>query len=73
MFVSIDVDLEQPIYDGLDFFYPRLEKGGYIFIHDYNGPLLGVERAVDRYERGNGIMLCKVPICDVEGSLVITK
>ena len=72
-FVSIDVDLERPICDGLCFFYPRLEKGGYIFIHDYNGPLSGVERAVDRYEIENSILLCKVPICDTEGTLVITK
>lgn len=73
LFVSIDVDLELPIYDGMKFFYPRLEKGGYIFIHDYNGPLRGVERAVDRYELENGIVLSKVPICDTEGTLIITK
>jgi O-methyltransferase len=35
-FVSLDPDLYKPIYDGLEYFYPRLEKGGYIFIHDYN-------------------------------------
>ena len=27
-FVSLDADLFKPIYDGLNFFYPRLEKGG---------------------------------------------
>lgn len=73
MFVSIDVDLEQSIYDGLSFFYPRLERGGYIFIHDYNGPLPGVEHAVDRYELENGIELCRVPVCDTDGTLIITK
>ena len=30
-FVSIDTDLYEPIYQGLKFFYPKLEKGGYIF------------------------------------------
>ena len=65
--------MEQPVYDGLKFFYPRLQQGGYIFIHAYNGPLLGVERAVDRYEKEMGIDLCRVPVCDTEGTLVITK
>lgn len=35
-FVNIDADLSEPIYNGLCWFYPRLEKGGYIFVHDYN-------------------------------------
>lgn len=47
-FVSLDVDFEDSIYEGLKYFYPRMEKGGYIFIHDYSSSLLGVEKAVDR-------------------------
>lgn len=35
-FVSLDMDLYQPIKAGLEYFYPRLSKGGYIFIHDCN-------------------------------------
>ncbi len=35
-FVSLDADLYKPTYDGLVFFYPRLVKGGHIFIHDFN-------------------------------------
>lgn len=72
-FVSIDVDFEQSIYKSLEYFYPRLNKGGYIFIHDYNSKLAGVEKAVDDFERHYGIKLCKVPICDANGTLVITK
>ena len=34
-FVSIDVDLETSIYQSLVYFYPRLEKGGYLFINYY--------------------------------------
>jgi O-methyltransferase len=34
VFVSIDVDLYEPVFNGL---FPRLVKGGYIFVHDYNG------------------------------------
>lgn len=33
-FVRLDMDLYQPIYEGLRFFYPRMTKGGYIAVHD---------------------------------------
>lgn len=33
-FVRLDMDLYDPIYAGLNFFYPRMEKGGYIVVHD---------------------------------------
>lgn len=65
-FVSIDVDFEESIYEGLNYFYPRLSTGGYIFVHDYNSSLCGVEKAVDRN-------ICKMPLCDANGTLVITK
>lgn len=35
-FVNLDMDLYQPIKAGLEYFYPRLCVGGYIFIHDCN-------------------------------------
>lgn len=70
-FVSIDVDFEDSIYEGLKYFYPRLSKGGYIFVHDYNSSLRGVEKAVDRYEKDNRLLLHKVPLCDANGTLVI--
>jgi len=74
LFVSIDVDMEQPVYDGLKFFYPRLQQGGYIFIHDYNSAyLVGVKKAVLRYELDLGTKLNKVPIADRAGTLVIVK
>lgn len=72
-FVSLDVDFEKSIYEGLKYFYPRLSVGGYIFIHDYNSDLLGVRKAIDNYEKDNGIILCKVPLCDANGTLVVTK
>ena len=75
-FVSLDTDFETPIYSGLRFFYPRLNKGGYIFIHDYSfefSRLQGIIKAVDRYEEEEGIMLNKVPLCDNYGTLVISK
>lgn len=73
-FVSIDVDFEASIYEGLRFFYPRLAEGGYIFVHDYTNPqLTGVKEAVRRYEEAIGSVLKKVPLADWAGTLVILK
>ncbi len=33
-FVRLDMDLYDPIYAGLQFFYPLMSKGGYIAVHD---------------------------------------
>lgn len=72
-FVSIDVDFEDSIYECIKYFYPRLNKGGYLFVHDYNSDLKGVEKAVDKYENDYSVMLCKVPLADKSGTLVITR
>ena len=72
-FVSLDVDLEESIYNGLAYFYPRMQKGGYIMVHDYNSLLKGVRTAFERYEKDKDILLMKVPLCDSAGTLVITK
>lgn len=71
-FVSLDTDLYESIYAGLAFFYPRLSKGGYIFVHDYwvytwGGVKKAVREFCDRYEIGY------VPINDLCGSVIITK
>jgi len=73
-FVSLDVDFEESSYQGLKFFYPRLSKGGIIFLHDYTTDYLeGVRRAVERFEEDCGIQLKKVPLADRAGTLVIVK
>lgn len=73
-FVSIDVDFEQSIFEGLKFFYPRLNNGGVIFIHDYNNRYLeGVKIAIHRYENEIGVKLRKVPLADEGGTIVIVK
>lgn len=49
-FVNIDVDLYQPILEGLEYFYPRMVKGGTILVHDYFHPYYtGVKKAVDEF------------------------
>jgi len=35
LFVNLDADLYAPTLAGLEFFYPRMVKGGIIFVHDY--------------------------------------
>ena len=71
-FVSIDVDLYDPIKKGLELFYPRLEKGGYIMVHDYNNFVYkGTMNAVCDFCDMNGISY--VPIPDIAGSIIITK
>ncbi len=73
-FVSLDVDFEESMYQGLKFFYPRMAKQGVIFVHDYNTYYLeGVRDAIKRYEDDENIVLCKVPIADRAGTLIITK
>jgi hypothetical protein len=71
--VSLDVDFEASMYEGLSFFYPRLVVGGYIMIHDYNSECRGISSALERYEKDNGISLAKFPVCDEFGTIVITK
>lgn len=71
-FVSIDVDLYDPIKAGLEVFYPRLSVGGYIMVHDYNNFLYsGTRKAVQEYCDKNNISV--IPIPDMAGSIVITK
>jgi O-methyltransferase len=71
-FVSLDADLYKPIYDGLEYFYPRLNKGGYIFIHDYNNDrYAGAKQAVREYCNKNGISY--TPMSDSWGSAIISK
>ena len=71
-FVSLDTDLYDPIYNGLQFFYPRLAKGGYIFVHDFNNDSYkGVRQAVMKYCSENNISYFPLP--DSAGSAVIMK
>jgi len=46
--VSLDADLYEPTYSGLEWFYPRLSPGGYIVVHDVNNSdYPGARRAVE--------------------------
>jgi O-methyltransferase len=72
VFVSLDTDLFDPIYNGLSWFYPRLVKGGYIFVHDFNNDAYkGAREAVVKFCNENNIGY--VPLPDSGGSAIITK
>lgn len=72
VFVSIDTDLYEPIYNGLNYFYPLLKKGGYIFVHDYNNDgYIGAKQAVEKFCAENSIN--KVPLPDSCGTAILCK
>jgi hypothetical protein len=55
-FVNLDFDLYQPILAGIEYFYPRMVKGGVILIHDYfSEGYKGVKDAVKEFDRKKGI------------------
>ena len=72
--VSLDVDFYRTTLDGLRYFWPRLEKGGYLMLHDWGNPALaGVRQALEDYEAELGYRIPAVPLCDVGGSLILCK
>jgi O-methyltransferase len=72
VFISLDADLYEPIYKGLQFFYPKLVGGGYIFIHDFNNDAYkGARQAVEQFCAEQKINYLPVP--DLGGSAVIIK
>ena len=72
VFVSLDADLYEPLYAGLHFFYPKLVKGGYIFVHDFNNDAYkGARKAVETFCMEQGLNF--LPLPDSGGSAVIIK
>lgn len=71
-FVSIDCDIYMPVYEGLKFFWPRMQAGGMIFIHDYaSGCWPGATQAVDEFCAGSSLSGCVLP--DLAGTFVVTR
>jgi O-methyltransferase len=70
--VSLDVDLYMPTLAGLHYFYPRLSRGGCIFVHDYNNRRFnGVRSAVEEFLDVSGAPLVQLP--DFAGTAVISR
>ncbi|MGN6214833.1 TylF/MycF/NovP-related O-methyltransferase [Parafilimonas sp.] len=71
-FVSLDANLYKPLLSSLQFFYPRLENKGYIFVHDFNNDLNKIARqaVIEFYSLTN---ISYMPIPDGCGKAIITK
>jgi len=70
--VSLDADLYKPLYDGLCYFHPRMARGGYIIVHDYNNSrFTGAGHAVRRFCEENQVFV--VPLSDLHGTGIIVK
>ena len=70
--VSLDCDLYDPMRAGLQFFYPRLSRGGILFLHDYSsGYWQGSKQAIDEFCKETGEFAILMP--DKSGSAFIRK
>jgi O-methyltransferase len=71
--VMLDFDLYQPALDALTFFYPRLVRGAFFFMHDFNSPESNhsISRAAREYLRDKPEIL--IEIADQCGSAVFRK
>jgi len=72
-FVMLDLDIFKPTVAALEFFYPRLSAGGYLFIHDFNSPESNsaMRRAVIPFLSDKPEKLVELP--DEWGSAVMRK
>jgi len=69
-FVHLDADLYDPTMAGLEFFYPRMAKGGILVVHDYNS-WPGARKAVQDFFSDKPEI--PIPMPDKSGSAVIVK
>lgn len=72
-FVLLDMDLYAPTASSLEFFYPRLTKGGYLLVHDYNNSESNwaCSRAVNEFMRDKPEKI--VEIADQWGTVLFRK
>jgi O-methyltransferase len=72
-FVLLDLDVYAPTAAGLAFFYPRLTRGGYLFVHDVNNPESNwaCRRALNEYLADKPERAIELP--DKWGSAVFRK
>lgn len=69
-FVYIDVDIYQSVLDSLNFFYPKMIKGGFMVFDDYMGKHTpGVKKALDEFLKDKK----EVPIITAVGQCVLIK
>jgi hypothetical protein len=70
--VSLDCDLYEPMKAGLEFFYPRMPRGGLLLLHDYSSlHWEGARRAIDEFCAATGEFPILMP--DKSGSAFIRR
>jgi O-methyltransferase len=71
--VWLDLDVYKPTLAALEFFYPRMSRGGYCFIHDYNSPEsdYAMNRASASFFGDKPELLIELP--DTWGSVMFRK
>jgi hypothetical protein len=70
--VHIDCDLENPVKAALEYFYPKMVKGGFLIMHDHSSLLwVGAKNAIDNFFRDKNESI--IPVPDKSGSCVIRK
>jgi O-methyltransferase len=64
-FVMVDFDKYEPTIEALKFFYPRLSKGGFIFVHDYNNAEsnFACSKALDTFSKDIPEKIILIPDC----------
>jgi Macrocin-O-methyltransferase (TylF) len=68
----IDCDLYGPMKSALEFFYPRMPKGGMLILHDYSsGTWAGATQAVNEFSAATGEFVSLWP--DKSGTAIIRK
>lgn len=72
-FVLLDFDLYLSAVKSFEFFYPRMVRGGYFFMHDFNSPESdrAISRAAQEYLADKPELVVEIP--DILGSAVFRK
>jgi len=69
--VSMDADLYNPTLAGLEYFYPLMESGGVIIIHDHNPDWPGIMQAVKEFSETISEPL--IQLTDKDNTIMIIK
>lgn len=70
--VRLDMDLYEPTVAALDFFTPKMTKGGCIILHDYFGNhYKGIKKAVTEYmDKNKDLGLHLFPLSDISVAII---
>ncbi len=71
--IMLDLDLYRPALEVFRFFYPRMVRGGYFFMHDYNSTESdrAISRAAHEFMADKPELLIEIP--DFHGSALFRK